>query len=88
MNNNRNNKVRKVVIGTACVIGGAIATVVAYRLGVKSGNKIKVVEPENVPVYILGDAVEFIAERCDVGEDAVFKVLSIEEDYMRSVGII
>lgn len=43
---------------------------------------------ENTPVYTWEDAVDFIKERCDIDKGSIEKVLELEEDYMRSVGII
>lgn len=40
------------------------------------------------PIYDFNDAVDFIAERCDVCREDIEFVLTLEEDYMRSVGII
>lgn len=42
----------------------------------------------NIPVYDYEDAINFIAERCDISKDIIEKVLTLEEDYMRSIGII
>lgn len=42
----------------------------------------------NMPIYDYDDAINFIAERSDIGKDVIEKVLSLEEDYMRSIGII
>jgi len=42
----------------------------------------------NTPVYDYVEAINFIAERCDIGKDIIEKVLALEEDYMRSIGII
>ena len=42
----------------------------------------------NTPVYDYEDAINFISERCDVDKDIIDKVLMLEEDYMRSIGII
>lgn len=42
----------------------------------------------NTPVYDYEDAINFIAERCDINKDTIEKVLMLEEDYMRSIGII
>lgn len=42
----------------------------------------------NMPVYDFDDAVNFIAEWCDISKDIIEKVLISEEDYMRSIGII
>lgn len=39
-------------------------------------------------VFDWEDAVNFIAERCEIDKETIEKVLSLEEDYMRSVGII
>lgn len=43
---------------------------------------------ENALVFDWEDSVNFIAERCEVNKDIVEKVLELEEEYMRSVGII
>lgn len=43
---------------------------------------------ENTPVYEFEDAVNFISEKCDIDKDIIEKVLLLEEDFMRSVGII
>lgn len=43
---------------------------------------------ENAPVFNWDDAVNFIIEKCEVDKDIVEKVLELEEEYMRSVGII
>lgn len=43
---------------------------------------------DNTPVYDYENAINFIAERCDVNKDIIEKVLMLEEDYMRSIGII
>ena len=43
---------------------------------------------DNTPVYDYDDAINFIAERCDAGKDIIEKILLLEEDYMRSIGII
>lgn len=43
---------------------------------------------ENTPVYNWNDVINFIAEKCDVEKDIIEKILELEEDYMRSVGII
>ena len=40
------------------------------------------------PVYEYEDAINFISERCDVSKDIIEQVLLLEEDYMRSIGII
>lgn len=42
----------------------------------------------NIPVYDYEDAINFIAERCDISKDIIEKVLTLEDDYMRSIGII
>lgn len=42
----------------------------------------------DTPVYEYEDAIKFISERCDFGKDIIEKVLLLEEDYMRSIGII
>lgn len=43
---------------------------------------------ENAPVFDWEEAVNFITEKCEVDKDIVEKVLELEEEYMRSVGII
>lgn len=43
---------------------------------------------DNTPVYDYEDAINFIVERSDVNKDVIEKVLMLEEDYMRSIGII
>lgn len=43
---------------------------------------------DNMPVYDWDDAVEFILSRSDFDKGMVEKVLNLEEDYMRSIGII
>lgn len=42
----------------------------------------------NTPVYDYEDAINFIAERCDIDKDTIEKVLMLEEDYMRSIGVV
>lgn len=42
----------------------------------------------NMPVYDFEDAINFISERCDISKDTIEKVLTLEEDYMRSIEII
>lgn len=43
---------------------------------------------DNIPVYDYEDAIKFISERCDVDKTIIDKILMLEEDYMRSIGII
>lgn len=43
---------------------------------------------DNTPVYEFEDAVNFISDRCDINKEIIEKVLLLEEDYMRSIGII
>lgn len=43
---------------------------------------------DNTPVYDYDEAVKFISERCDVDRNVIDKILMLEEDYMRSIGII
>lgn len=43
---------------------------------------------DNTPVYDYEDAINFIAERCGVDKNIIEKILILEEDYMRSIGII
>lgn len=43
---------------------------------------------ENTPVYDWDDAINFITERCDIDKETIEKILILEEDYMRSIGII
>ena len=40
------------------------------------------------PMYYVSDAIKFICSRSDFSEDVVGKVLQLEDDYMRSIGII
>lgn len=40
------------------------------------------------PVYDWDDAVNFIAARCNHDKKTIDEILLIEEDYMRSIGII
>ncbi len=42
----------------------------------------------NTPVYDYEEAINFIAERCDTSKEVIEKVLMLEEDYMRSIGIV
>ena len=42
----------------------------------------------NTPVYDFDEAVKFISERCDISKNVIENVLILEEDYMRSIGII
>ena len=42
----------------------------------------------NTTVYEWEDAINYIAERCDVDKETIEKVLLLEEDYMRTIGII
>lgn len=43
---------------------------------------------ENMPVFDWENAVEYIANRCELDKRTVEKVLLLEEEYMRNVGII
>lgn len=43
---------------------------------------------DNTPVYNWEDAIKFITERCNLSEDVIIEVLELEEEYMKSVGII
>jgi hypothetical protein len=43
---------------------------------------------ENIPVYDWNDAINFIAERCNIDKETIENVLLLEEDYMRTIGII
>lgn len=42
----------------------------------------------NTPVYEWSNAIEYIANRCNLSRDIIEHVLELEEDYMRSIGII
>lgn len=42
----------------------------------------------NTPVYDFDDAVNYIAERCNVDIGKIEEVLTLEYDYMCSIGII
>ena len=43
---------------------------------------------DNTLVYNWKDAIKFIHERCNLSEDVIVEVLELEEEYMKSVGII
>ncbi|MDE6232157.1 MAG: hypothetical protein K2M60_02240 [Lachnospiraceae bacterium] len=43
---------------------------------------------QNIPVYRKNDAIKFIAKRSNINKDIIEKVLSLDEDYMRSIRII
>lgn len=43
---------------------------------------------DNTPVYNYDEAVKFISERCEIERNIIDKILMLEEDYMRSIGII
>ena len=43
---------------------------------------------DNTPVYDYEDTINFISKRCDISKDTIEKVLMLEEDYMRSIGIV
>lgn len=43
---------------------------------------------DNTPIYDYEEAVKFIFERCDIDRNVIDKILMLEEDYMRSIGII
>lgn len=43
---------------------------------------------DNTPVYDYDEAVKFISERCEIERNIIYKILMLEEDYMRSIGII
>jgi len=53
----------------------------------KEDNKMDNVEDKEI-VYDFGEAINFIAERCNVDKSAIETVLDLEEGYMRSIGII
>ena len=42
----------------------------------------------SVPVYDWEDAINFIAARCNYDNETIDEILLLEEDYMKSVGII
>ena len=42
----------------------------------------------DIPVYDVQDAINFISARCNVSKDIIELVLSLDEEYMRSIGII
>lgn len=42
----------------------------------------------NAPMYYVEDAIEFIRSRSGLDYDIVSQVLELEEDYMRSIGLI
>lgn len=39
-------------------------------------------------VYDFGEAIHFIGERCDLDKSVIETVLDLEEEYMRSIGVI
>ena len=43
---------------------------------------------DEVLVYDIDDAIEFISSRSDIPAEIVEQVLLLDEDYMRSVGIM
>lgn len=55
-----------------------------YSLKKSGGNDMD----NSTPVYDYEEAINFIAERCDTSKEVIEKVLVLEEDYMRSIGII
>lgn len=65
-----------------------------YKLNVNDLKIFELVPMEYIdedvsePMYVVTDAIDFIAERCDIDKETIAKVLSIEEDYMRSLGLI
>lgn len=42
----------------------------------------------DTPVYDYEDAIVFIGERSNISRNIIEKVLMLEEEYMRSIGII
>ncbi len=42
----------------------------------------------NPIIYDYKEAIQFIAEKCDVSKEDIKKVLYFEEKYMESIGII
>ena len=43
---------------------------------------------DNDIMYYYEDAIEFIRSRSDLSEDVISKVLELELDYMRSIGLV
>lgn len=43
---------------------------------------------DNIPVYDFEEAVKFIGVRSNISKEIIEKVLMLEEDYMRSIGVI
>lgn len=43
---------------------------------------------DKIPVYNWEDAVKFIHERCNLSEDMIIEVLQLEEEYMKTIGVI
>ena len=41
----------------------------------------------NEPVYNVEEAVNYIAERCDVDKETIENILDLELDYMVSIGL-
>lgn len=42
----------------------------------------------NALVYDFEEAINFISERCNTSKEIIEKILMLEEDYMRNIGII
>lgn len=47
--------------------------------------KVKV---DSRPMYYDNDAIEYIRSRSDLSEDVISKILELELDYMRSIGLV
>lgn len=43
---------------------------------------------ENVPVYEWEDAIKFIAERSNINKETIEKVLELEEEYLKTIGVV
>lgn len=43
---------------------------------------------DNISVYDFEEAVKFIGVRSNISKEIIEKVLMLEEDYMRSIGVI
>lgn len=42
----------------------------------------------DAPVFDVDEAIDYIAERSDIPEDVISRVLEMEEEYMEKIGIV
>ena len=59
--------------------------IVEQMIKMREGNET---DDTDTPMYIVTDAIEFIRSRSDLSEDVISRVLELEEEYMRSLGLI